>query len=151
MHPSVQSFSQPPTNGTLEQTSVLSILYTAHWSLWIKTPVHCQDSSRGYYFFHFTLFHPFIIHLQRYISHLYLIHHPSSQQPMPPLLCTFMATVSFTSTDLSCPFSSKKTSLWPALFRSPRARALMCRIFPLSSSTWGRERESRKKREVGHK
>lgn len=52
------------------------------------------------------------------------------------LLCTFIATVSLTSTDLSCPFSSKKTSLWPALFRSPSASALMCRIFPLSSSTW---------------
>lgn len=49
--------------------------------------------------------------------------------------CTFMATVSLTRTDRSWPFSSKKTSLWPALFRSPRARALMWRIFPRSSST----------------
>lgn len=52
------------------------------------------------------------------------------------ILPTFMATVSLTSTDLSCPFSSKKTSLWPALFRSPSASALMWRVFPLSSSTW---------------
>lgn len=53
-----------------------------------------------------------------------------------------MATVSLTSTDLSCPLSSKKTSLWPALFRSPSASALMWRIFPLSSSTWeGRRTE----------
>lgn len=49
---------------------------------------------------------------------------------------TFRATVSLTRTDLSWPLSSKKTSLWPALFRSPSARALMWRVFPLSSSTW---------------
>lgn len=54
------------------------------------------------------------------------------------LCCTFMATVSLTSTDLSCPLSSKKTSLCPALFRSPSARALMWRILPRSSSTCGK-------------
>lgn len=50
---------------------------------------------------------------------------------------TFMATASLTRTDRSWPLSSKKTSLWPALFRSPRASALMWRVFPRSSSTWG--------------
>lgn len=55
-----------------------------------------------------------------------------------------MATVSLTSTDLSCPFSSKKTSLWPALFRSPSASALMWRVFPLSSSTWDERQPERR-------
>lgn len=66
---------------------------------------------------------------------------PNPLTPPPSLyspLHTFMARVSLTSTDLSCPFSSKKTSLWPALFRSPSASALMWRIFPLSSSTWSK-------------
>lgn len=78
----------------------------------------------------------------RPLSQLYLTSLPKH------FLRTFMATVSLTSTDLSCPLSSKKTSLCPALFRSPSAKALMWRIFPLSSSTWNTtEKKARKIKE----
>lgn len=77
----------------------------------------------------------------RPLSQLYLTSLPKH------FLRTFMATVSLTSTDLSCPLSSKKTSLCPALFRSPSAKALMWRIFPLSSSTWNTTEKMRRRQE----
>lgn len=90
-------------------------------------------STNPYLFFYQRFLLPFPLSIpppHQPIDYLYIM----SLHPVP--LFTFMATVSLTSTDLSCPFSSKKTSLWPALFRSPSASALMWRIFPLSSSTW---------------
>lgn len=80
----------------------------------------------------------FFIHISTYTS-LHCL--PNIMPLLLPIPCTFMATVSLTSTDLSCPFSSKKTSLWPALFRSPSASALMWRVFPLSSSTWDEKKK----------
>lgn len=104
-----------------------------HWSIY--QPIHL------YFYQCFLVSFPPFINTQ--LLHIKLLTIPKSNPYHQLPLCTFMATVSFTSTDLSCPLSSKKTSLWPALFRSPSASALMWRIFPLSSSTWTNKKKTK--------
>lgn len=48
---------------------------------------------------------------------------------------TFVASLSLMKTDLSWPLSSKNTSRFPSLSRSPTASVLMERVLPVSIST----------------